>query len=100
MPNVLSLRAASIKNLDGVRVDRGSQWGNPFIMENESEKERDRVCDLYERYAEWRLSVEPHWLDELKGKNLACWCTPKRCHAETLLRLANPGDGHGVARLF
>ena len=97
---VVSLRATSIRNLDAVRVDRGSKWGNPFIIENDSEKERNRVCDLYELYAKWRLSVEPEWLDELTGKNLACWCTPKRCHADTLLRLANPGCGIGVATLF
>ena len=69
------------------RVDRGTDWGNPFVMCNEAD--RDRVCDLYEQYAIWRLTVDPHWLKSLRGKNLACHCAPKRCHAETLLRLAN-----------
>lgn len=71
----------------GVRVDRGSSWGNPFIMASESE--RDDVCDKFEQYAYWRLTIEPDWLKPLKGKNLMCWCTPRRCHAETLRRLAN-----------
>jgi hypothetical protein len=86
-PKVVSMRAHAIKNLQAVRVDRASQWGNPFLPTGEGD--RDRICDLYELYAQWRLTVDPHWLDELKGKNLACWCAPKRCHADTLLRLAN-----------
>lgn len=69
-------------------VMRGSHWGNPFIMDDESE--RDAVCDMFEAYALWRLKRDPHWLDPLKGKHLLCCCAPRRCHAETLLRLANP----------
>ena len=80
---------------DWVSVDRGTDWGNPFVMQ--SEKDRDRVCDLYEQYAQWRLTVEPDWLDKLRGKSLACWCAPRRCHADTLLRLANtpPAEREG-----
>lgn len=69
------------------RVDRGTEWGNPFMMRHEGE--RERVCQLFELYAEWRLTVDPHWLEPLRGKHLGCWCAPKRCHAETLLRMAN-----------
>lgn len=70
-----------------VPVDRGTSWGNPFIMFTEAD--RDEVCDKFEQYARWRLTVEPNWLVPLRGKNLGCWCHPKRCHADTLLRLAN-----------
>ena len=43
-----------------------------------------------------RARTEPEWLKPLRGKSLTCWCKPKpessvRCHAETLLRLANQG---------
>lgn len=74
-----------------VRVDRRSEWGNPFIMRNDSDKERDRVCDAFEEMvAKWLLPETIAALKkDLKGKNLACWCAPKRCHAETLLRIAN-----------
>lgn len=71
-----------------VIVTRGTHWGNPFVMLEE--KDRERVCDDFEAYAHWRLTYEPHWLDALKGKHLVCVCAPKRCHADTLLRLANP----------
>ena len=72
-----------------LRVDRGTDWGNPFVMHQRTQEERGRVCDLYEQYAIWRLTVEPDWLTPLRGQHLACWCAPLRCHAETLLRLAN-----------
>jgi hypothetical protein len=26
---------------------------------------------------------------ELRGKHLVCFCAPKACHADTLLRIAN-----------
>lgn len=86
MPIVVHIkRANNMTNV--VAVDRSSDWGNPFIMHTESM--RDHVCEQFERYAKWRLIHEPEWLAPLRGKNLACWCAPKRCHAETLLRLAN-----------
>ena len=68
-------------------VMRGTEWGNPFILTQECD--RDKVCDLFEAYAAWRLTIQPTWLDALRGKHLLCHCAPKRCHADTLLRLAN-----------
>ena len=70
-----------------IKVDRSSPWGNPFILDVDGD--RDEVCNLYEEYAEWRLTIQPNWLTPLRGSNLACHCSPKRCHADTLLRLAN-----------
>lgn len=77
----------SSTGIDSVRVDRGTDWGNPFVMHGEAD--RDRVCELFAQYAHWRLTVEPAWLTPLRGRTLACWCAPKRCHAETLWLLAN-----------
>ena len=76
-----------------VYVGHPSPWENPFPMENEAA--RDRACDAFEFYAAMRLAQEPDWLDPLRGRDLVCWCQspgdrrPRRCHAETLLRLAN-----------
>ena len=88
-PDVLSLQSLSLKSGTFMRVDRGSEWGNPFIMKNKTDHERNLVCDLYEQYAIWRLTIDPQLLVPLRGKNLACWCAPRRCHGDTLLRLAN-----------
>jgi hypothetical protein len=70
-----------------VWVGRGSDWGNPFIMHRESQ--REEVCEKFWKYAHWRLSIEPHWLEPLKGKDLVCVCAPRECHAEILRELAN-----------
>lgn len=45
---ICNLRNTKLVNEYDVRVDRASILGNPFHMPNESQ--RDRVCDLYERY--------------------------------------------------
>jgi hypothetical protein len=79
-------------------VSRGTPWGNPFIRYGGTETERQKVCEDFEYYAHWRLSYDPHWLDALRGQHLLCVCAPRRCHADTLLRLANlppqpPYDG-------
>lgn len=74
---------------NAVRVDRQTIWGNPFIMRNDSDEERNRVCDAYEKWLQERPAMIDRAKRELRGKDLACWCAPKRCHAETLLRIAN-----------
>ena len=87
-----SIQQGNLKASNTIRVDRGTPWGNPFVIHTNNDVERNRVCDLYELYAVWRLTVEPDWLEPLRGHDLACWCAPKRCHADTLLRLANRKD--------
>lgn len=76
-----------------IRVDRASVLGNPFHMYNESE--RDAVCDKYQVYFDKKVTdkTDVLFMNELRriykiAKNnkvyLACWCAPKRCHAETI----------------
>lgn len=41
----------------------------------------------------WKAFLERQNLNELKGKDLACWCRPDSpCHADVLLVLANTPD--------
>lgn len=68
------------------RVDRFSDWGNPFELDKDGD--RDEVCDAYEVYFDLKKSLHDR-LDNLKGKALACWCDPQRCHAHHLERLVN-----------
>lgn len=73
------------------KVDRTTKLGNPFKMIGESEMERNRVCDFYETNFEKNVSMADleHLILAYKkyGKlRLFCWCTPKRCHAETIKR--------------
>lgn len=91
-----------------VKVDRSTIWGNPFRID---EPPHPRLLKVYD----WRLSgwTGPSGsatesvrrfraclarddasrfaiIAELRGKNLACWCSPLcPCHADVLLEIAN-----------
>ena len=74
-----------------VVVSRPSKWGNPFRFHgttNEGrEKARAEAVELYKRNIGLLTNAI---VQELRGKNLACWCPlDKKCHADVLLRLAN-----------
>lgn len=50
----------------------------------------EQSLELFADYAEQRSKWDRKWLDPLRGKNLACWCSlSSKCHVDTLLRLAN-----------
>ena len=78
-----------------VNVARPTTWGNPF-GDAETFKAwldgRNPRPDL-----EQRLIILQNRLEELRGKNLACWChewdgqgvNPMVCHADVLLEVAN-----------
>ena len=68
------------------RIDRNSDWGNPFEMP--SDGDRDTVCDSYEIFFPRKFSLQNR-LDELKGKVLGCWCYPQRCHGDYLTSKIN-----------
>ena len=66
-----------------VRVDRGSLFGNPFILE--ADGDRNAVCDAYAKhYLPHKPSIRAA-LNGLRGKVLICHCYPERCHASALI---------------
>lgn len=72
-----------------VRIDRQSDWGNPFEMP--ADGDRDTVCDSYEVFFPRKFSLHNR-LDELKGKVLGCWCYPQRCHGDYLVGKVTEDD--------
>lgn len=69
-----------------VYVGRPSKWGNPFEIGKDGTRE-----EVVAKYEAW-IVKQPHLmgcLHELKGKRVACWCAPEKCHGEILVRLAN-----------
>lgn len=88
MPKVYNVKRGDAP-AGAVRVDRSSKWGNPFVMRDQSHTERNRVCDEFEALVARKPSMVAAIKAELRGKDLVCWCAPKRCHADTLLRIAN-----------
>lgn len=77
-----------------VYIGRPSKWGNPFTFKEGTSAEF--VCatreECIKKFEEWFLS-QPELVAmakiELKGKVLACWCSPLPCHGDILSRIAN-----------
>jgi len=65
-----------------------SKWANPFREGRDGDR-----GEVVAKYEDW-LRSQPALivaLPELRGKVLGCWCAPKPCHGDVLVRLAN-GD--------
>jgi hypothetical protein len=67
-------------------IDRGTQWGNPFVMGEDGD--RDTVCDSFEVYFNLKPSLQVK-IPSLAGKVLGCWCFPERCHGNHLVEQLN-----------
>lgn len=68
---------------------RNGAFGNPFVMR--SEDERQEVIEKFENYARAQIMFDPAYHANVKalyGKVLGCWCAPKACHGDVLLKLA------------
>ena len=63
-----------------------SKWGNPFIMKDEGDAERDRAVAAYKKWVVEQPALIAS-LEELRGRRLGCWCAPKRCHGDVLVEL-------------
>ena len=78
-----------------VYIGRPSVWGNPFVHERKNVKDgavlvesRERAIELYEIYIRDKIDrKELLGLEEIAGKTLGCWCSPKPCHGDVLVRL-------------
>ena len=67
-----------------VYIGRGSKWGNPFVIGVDGTR-----AEVIEKYESW-IKGQPELLaalPELKNKILGCYCSPRRCHGEVLLKL-------------
>jgi len=74
------------KNSYDIYIGRGSKWGNPYKIGKDGN--RDEVIAKYATY----ISKKPELLadvHELKGKILGCYCKPKGCHGDILVKLVN-----------
>lgn len=67
-----------------VYIGRGSKWGNPFIIGKDGTR-----SDVIKKYNKW-IQNQPHLMNslhELDNKILGCYCKPKACHGDILLKL-------------
>ena len=71
---------------DFVRIDRRSDFGNPFRI-GKKDGSRAEVVAKFEKY----LADNPELLErlpELRGRALGCWCAPRQCHGDILKQRA------------
>ena len=67
-----------------IYIGRPSRWGNPFSIGKDGTR-----AEVIEKYEKW-IRTQPHLmrdLHQLKGKVLGCWCAPKNCHGNILVKL-------------
>lgn len=77
-----------------IYIGRPSKWGNPFSHLPRSAAEvkvnsREQAIACYEEYLLQNPGLLEEARRELKGKVLGCWCHPKPCHGDVLVRLVN-----------
>ena len=76
-------------NAAGVYIGRPSKWGNPFVIGRDGSR-----ADVIAKYRAW-IVAQPalmNALDELRGRDLVCWCAPLACHGDVLIDLAKCTD--------
>jgi hypothetical protein len=95
MPKVWNKRDKKCPK-DAVYVGRPSQWGNPWthLLSEITDNLVSSRTEAIEKHREWILSpamsgMRDKIVKELKGKDLVCWCSPRPCHADVLLEIAN-----------
>ena len=71
-------------------IDRRSIFGNPFIIGTDGDCKQ--VVEKYREYFYKRILTDEYFRDrvlELKGKVLACWCSPLLCHGNIIIEYLN-----------
>ena len=59
------------------------KWFNPFSVKKYG---RDQCLELYENHLRNTPGLYD-CLEELKGKELGCWCKPNSCHGDIIIKL-------------
>ncbi|OAH45442.1 hypothetical protein AX777_17705 [Sphingobium yanoikuyae] len=93
MCKVLNKKIAGVP-AGAIYIGRGSKWGNPFVIGHDGD--RATVIAKYERYLRQRPDLLRD-LDELRGRDLVCFCAPLACHGDLLRRLANASRAERIA---
>lgn len=74
-------------DLEVVYIGRPSKWGNPFYMHTEAD--RRYVLTKYQQWLDEHPELKEQARQELRGKHLICFCAPRKCHGDILLKVAN-----------
>lgn len=83
-PRVLNRKNGFPKG--AIYVGRPSVWGNPYVIGKDGTRKEVIAQYAVYFYASKKLLAR---IEELRGKDLVCWCAPLDCHASILLAEAN-----------
>lgn len=89
-----------------VSIARPHRWGNIFRVgstgwipvdstgvwskEPHAPLTREQAVQCFQFSAEFQLRADPHYFDDLRGRNVACFCRlDQACHGDVILELAN-----------
>jgi hypothetical protein len=66
-----------------------SIFANPYRVDVDGTR-----AEVIQKYRDWLLGRQELLLrlPELRGRRLACWCSPEPCHAEVLLELVDADE--------
>lgn len=81
-----------------VYIGRPSKWGNPFSIGKDGNR-----AEVMRKYEHWFI-MQPELMaarGELEGKTLGCWCHPKACHGDILMKMADlmPVKAHRMLQI-
>jgi hypothetical protein len=84
------------KEAHDVYIGRPSVWGNPFShlqgKGSVAVSTRELAIDAFERMMRDMIEIDADhvletYLRPIAGKVLGCWCAPKACHGDVLIKL-------------
>jgi hypothetical protein len=84
MPRVLNKHIDPIP-VGAIYIGRGSPYGNPYRIGEHGT--RKQVIELFEKFVLPDLDVST-----LRGCDLVCYCSPKPCHGDSILKKANSSN--------
>jgi hypothetical protein len=87
-----------------VKVDRSTRWGNPFCIGDDGVPDAIAAVRLFRRLLQYPGIAASHELfvftadrikADLRGRNLACWCTPRAARGRQCLMRSTFGFRSG-----
>lgn len=100
-PNNIYIARRRIVFIDGQRYPpEDSPFANPFKIGKDGD--RQEVINKYRNYIVAKIDngeITHHQIENLKGKNLGCWCRDigeknPSCHGDVLLEILNVWDNY------
>jgi hypothetical protein len=85
MPKVWNIRDPDCPS-DAYYIGRPGPLGNPFPVGRLYS--REEAIRLFDRYVDEHPELKT-LIKTLRGRDLKCFCKPKPCHGDIILRIAN-----------